>query len=232
MPTRICPHPETVMFDNLRAAFREAVDNFKDEVSRDEVPETVDRLLKGMIDEVTDAKTLLRDLEQGIERALAEAAREKREEEKCQRREGMARQIGDEETAKVAVEFAEKHRTRREVLEGKAVALKKELELRKDEIEEMLDKIREARKQRDALAATSGRSGARESIRGAGDLFDELDRMAEQMGDSDTRDRALGDQSRDFGSDPGLHIDPDAPSYRTIDVDQRLEELKRRMDEE
>ena len=58
------------MFENLRTAFREAVDNFKDEMGRDQVPETVDRLLKGMVDEATDAKTRLRDLEKGIEQLV------------------------------------------------------------------------------------------------------------------------------------------------------------------
>ena len=37
------------MFDDLRNAFREAVQNFKDELDRDSVPENVDRLLAGMI---------------------------------------------------------------------------------------------------------------------------------------------------------------------------------------
>ena len=34
------------MFENLRNAFREAVENFNKELSRDQVPETVDKLLK------------------------------------------------------------------------------------------------------------------------------------------------------------------------------------------
>ncbi len=220
------------MFENLRTAFREAVDNFKDEVGRDQVPETVDRLLKGMVDEVTDAKTRLRDLEKGIEQARAEAKREERDEATCRRREEMARKIGDEDTAAVALEFAEKHATRREVLEGKAVAIERELEVRKDEIDEMIDKIRDARKQRDALAATSGRAGARDSIQGAQGLFEELDRMAEKIGDEGARDRASSDLADEFDRDPGLRIDPETPTYRTIDVDERLEELKRRMGED
>ena len=50
------------MFEDLRNAFREAVQNFKDELDRDSVPETVDRLLKGMIDEVTQARARLKSL--------------------------------------------------------------------------------------------------------------------------------------------------------------------------
>ena len=41
------------MFDDLRTAFREALDNFKKELKRDQVPETVDRLLVGMRSQLT-----------------------------------------------------------------------------------------------------------------------------------------------------------------------------------
>ena len=51
------------MFDDLRRAFREAVDNFKEELNRDEIPETVDKLLLGMRNEVADAKVQIRELE-------------------------------------------------------------------------------------------------------------------------------------------------------------------------
>lgn len=213
------------MFENLRAAFREAVENFKEELNRDEVPEAVDRLLKGMRDEVTEAKTRLHDLEEAIRRALAEAEREKAELETCLRRERMAREIGDEDTAKVAGEFGEKHRERKEVLEEKAVALEKELRLRRREIEEMLDQIREAQKRRDTLAAETGRSSARDTIRESRDLFDELDRMAEKIGDEGRRTDAA-EWERELGLDPG------ASTRREIDVDQRLSDLKKKMGRE
>lgn len=222
------------MFENLRAAFREAVDNFKDEMGRDQVPEAVDRILKGMRDEVTEAKTRLHDLETAIQRALLEADREKKEEATCIRREKMARDIGDEETARVAAEFRVKHAKRREVLEGKAVALKRELEVRQAEIQEMIQQIKEAQKKRDALAAEAGRSTARESIRGADDLFGELDRMAEKMGDEHARERAEEDILDDLGDAVGsdYRIDLDAPTRPEVDVDARLAELKRRMGRE
>lgn len=224
------------MFENLRNAFREAVDNFNRELNRDQVPEAVDRLLRAMRDEVTEAKTRLHDLETGIERARQEAKREAREVETCRRRESMAREIGDEETARIAVEYAEKHEKRQTVLEGKARALEEELRVRRAEIEEMLDKIREAREQRDALSATAGRASAHESIRESRDLFEELDRMAEKIEDDDHRRAAAEDILRDMDPESrdrdDLHIDPDEPVRRPLDVDRRLEELKRRMGEE
>lgn len=221
------------MFENLRNAFREAVDNFNRELNRDRIPEAVDRLLQAMRDEVTEAKTRLHDLETGIERARLEAQREARDVETCRRRESMARDIGDEETARIAAEYAEKHDERRTVLEGKARALEEELRVRRAEIEEMLEKIREAREQREALSATAGRASARESIRESRDLFEEMDRMAEKMQDDDARREAADDILRDLDRDlDDLHIDLDEPVRRPLDVDRRLEELKRRMGEE
>src|SRR6185503_6175403 len=78
------------MFDSLRDAFREAIKNFKEELHRDEVPEAVDGLVRGMKQEYTAARARLHDLEEGIRRARAEAAIEAQELEKCQRRERMA----------------------------------------------------------------------------------------------------------------------------------------------
>ncbi len=215
------------MFESLRDAFREAVANFKDEMARDEVPQTVDRLLAGMLEEVTAAKTALRDLEDQVQRTRSEAAKTATELETYRRRERMAGQIGDQETARVAREFAEKSEKRRTLLEHKAVALEEELEFRKSELDEMLAKIQEARSRRDSLAATAGRTGARESIQEADDLFGELDRMAAKIQDEDVRAHAaeaFGDLDLEAG-------DGSSTPPPEIDFDARLAELKRRMQE-
>jgi phage shock protein A len=222
------------MFESLRAAFREAIRNFKHELHRDEVPELVDNLVSGMKHEAASAKARLRELEDGIHRARAEAAREAQEVETCRRREKMARGIGDEETAKVALEFAEKHERRRLVLVDKAVALEKELELRRAEVEEMIVKIGEAERSRDTLAASAGRTQARESVRAGDALFDELDRMAEQMGGSrrepGSADDVLDELDREM--DAKSYDEALRPPDRGADVDEKLAELKRRMGRE
>lgn len=218
------------MFDNLRNAFREAIENFNKELSRDQVPETVDKLLRGMLTEVTDAKVAIRELETQIARTDAEVAREKKESSTARRRGKLAEDIGDAETARVAGEYAARHEERGHVLEQKAAALRQELALRTQEVEEMLVKIKEARAKRDSLAASSGRSSARGTIGAADDLFAELDRMAEQIGDEDARARAAESfDDLDLGGDDPFDAPPRAPE---LDVDQRLEELKRRMGQE
>ena len=222
------------MFEDLRAAFREAIDSFNEELNRDQVPETVDRLIGGMVDEITDVKTQIGDLENQIKKALAATDREKAEAATCRRREKMALEIGDAETAGVAAQFAEKHEEHQQVLEQKAKALKAELDFRREEVEQMMAQVKEAQVKRDSLSATSGRSGARESISAADDLFSELDRMAGKIDD----ERSAGEAAEafsdlDLGPEPSKYsIDMDAPPAPKPDFDARLAELKRRMGED
>ncbi|NNF26389.1 MAG: hypothetical protein HKN73_04090 [Gemmatimonadetes bacterium] len=217
------------MFENLRRAFKEAVDNFKTELNRDEVPEAVDRLLKGMEREATDVKANLEGLRSQMDQARARAEKEAAEAETCRRREEMARGIGDEETARIAAEYAEKHLNRCKVLTEKADAIQAEIELQEREFAQMVEQIKEARKNRNALAAQAGRAQARDSITGADDLFGELDRMAEKI----TGEGHAAEAARSASGD---YLDADdfdeALGQRGEDVlDARLEELKRRMGE-
>lgn len=217
------------MFDNLRQAFREAVDNFKDELGRDDVPEAVSRLLREMRREAADKKAEIRRLEEAIRAAIEGVEKEKSEAKTCRRREKMALDISDEDTAGVAREYAEKHEHRRSVLEHKALALKEELDLREEEFREMIEAIKDADKNRDSLTATAGRASARGSIDEADDLFSQLDRIADEIGADDAQRKASSE------IDDLLDDRPDRfesrPEPEEIDVDARLEALKRAMGE-
>ena len=217
------------MFDNLRQAFREAVDNFKDEVSRDDVPEAVSRLLREMKREAADTKAEIRRLEEAIRGAIDRAEKEKGEATTCRRRERMALDISDEETARVAREYAEKHEHRRSVLEHKALALKEELDMREGEFREMIEAIKDADKNRDTLAATAGRASARNSIDEADDLFSQLDRIGEEIGAEDARGKADGEL--DDLLEDRRHRFEGSRELDEIDVDARLDALKRAMAE-
>lgn len=212
------------MFDDLRQAFKEAVDNFRKELDRDHVPENVDKLLRGMMEETAEAKARVAGLEDQLAKTRAEVKLEEGEVKTCLRREKMARDIADEETAKVAAEYAARHLKRQQVLERKATALEEEIRLRRSEVDEMVEKVKEARTRREELAATAGRSDARGAIGGAQDLFDELDRMAEKIGDAGHE----ADAAASFSDD--LKVDPwSTPTRPEIDYDAALAELKRRM---
>ncbi len=213
------------MFENLRRAFREAVDNFNRELEREAAPEAMDGLLKGMERETVAARAELGTLKEELDRARKRAAAEQREAEVCRRREELARGIGDSETADIAASFGEKHEARWRVLSEKGRAIEAELRLRESEYEQMLDQVREARASRSSLEATAGRTGARESVQGADDLFGELDRMAEKIDGTEGAGRSEGapfDDGREFDEELGR-------SRREEAINARLEELKRRM---
>lgn len=216
------------MFDSLRQAFREAVDNFQTELNRDAVPEAADRLLKAMEREVVEVRLHLEKLEKERDLAKEEAVREGKEARTCLRREEMARSIGDAETEKVARDFAARHLRRKDLLEEKARVLDREIEDRHAELEGMTAQLGQARTSRDSLAASAGRTGARERIRDADGLFSELDRLADRIRDFEARAGAaeeLGElELADVDGEP-------APTRLTEeDLDARLTELKRRME--
>ena len=218
------------MFDNLRQAFKEAVDNFKEELGRDEVPDVVDGLLRQMQEEVTDAQAQTHTLEAQIKKALQLAEMEGKEVATCRRRESMAQKIGDEETAGVAADFAEKHEKRKSIQEHKALALREELEMKRGEVQEMMAQFKEARAKREALAATSGRATARNSMSENDDLFAQMDRMAEKIEGGDRQRMAEEELLSEFGS-----TDSASPSWGPSPeevAEDRLRELKRRMGEE
>jgi phage shock protein A len=215
------------MFEDLRNAFREAVQNFKDELERDSVPETVDRLLKGMIDEVTQARVRLKGIEADLAETRTRVSGETDHVATNRRRARMAREIGDEETARIAEEYTERHEKRLLVFTQKADALEQEVTLLTAEVEEMTSKVKEARARRASLAAESGRTRARDGLSGADDLFDALDRMEERIAGDEADAAAAEGFASEFDD---LSVDPySAPRRPEVDVDARLEELKRRM---
>jgi hypothetical protein len=218
------------MFDNLRQAFKEAVDNFKEELNRDEVPEVVDGLLGQMREEVTDSQAQVHTLEAQIKKALQLAELEEKEIATCRRREEMAQKIGDNETAQVAADFAEKHEKRKAIQAHKALALREELEMKRGEVQEMMAQYKEAKAKREALAATSGRASARDSMSDADDLFAQLDRMAGKIEGGDRQRMAEEELLSEFG-DMEAPSAPRGPSPEEL-AEARLQELKRRMGEE
>jgi phage shock protein A len=227
------------MFEDLRDAFREAVENFNKELHRDQVPRTVDELLAGMTHELAEETAQVRGLEVELEKTSATSQREKDAAATCRRREQMAREIGDEETATLAAQHAGKHQGHHIVLEKKLEALREELAFRRKSVEEMTAQLADARKKRGSLGATAGRTGARQALSEADDLFSELDRMAEKMEGGPARagstdpldDLELGAaEPTDYDVGIGDSLDPPPPPRREErDVDAALAELKRRM---
>ena len=211
------------MFDNLRRAFREAVDNMQRELDADAVPDSVRRLVRSMEGEAARTKASLEALREDLRSTRRRASEEERNADTCRRRNAMALEVGDGETAELAAKYAASHHERGRVLADKARAIEAEAGLLEAEYREMLDQIRNARTRASALAAGAGRTKARESIADADELFASLDRMAAEVDDNERVGEAaesLFDEAKSFR---------DERAEREEEADERLAELKRRM---
>jgi len=182
--------------------------------------------------ELASEKAQVSGLEDQITKTMEHIERLSDEVATARRREEMAREIDDNETVKLAAEFATKAEGYITVLQKKRTALEEELVFRVRTVEEMCAQFNAAREKRDSLTATPGRTDARESISAANDLFSQFDRMAEAIGE--TKAEAEAAQAFDELDQPSefrVDID-DTPVPRELDVDAALEELKRRMGED
>jgi phage shock protein A len=234
-PAPFGTHTPRPMFDALRQAFREAVDNFRTELNRDAVPETADRLIRVMERELVEARLIVERLEKDLTETRRELASEQEKLEACLRREELARRIDDEETARIAREFAERHLQRKDLLDEKARLLQRELTDRGEELAGMTAQLKGAAAERSAMAARAGRTEAREQIRASDDLFAELDRMAERIGDT----AAEADAAEAMSGMGGLEPDPEGgwnagppPPPSEEELEARLRILKERMGED
>lgn len=217
------------MFKRLKRALDEALEKIG--VTEDDV----DRLLGAMREELIDTKAQVPELERHLAGLEKEREREREKVQDCVRRATQAEEIGDSETMEVAVRFAEQHRARLHVLEQKVEATRSELAMKRREVAEMTEQLKEAMSQRDALAAQARRARTIENTRGSGrDAVDEFDRMADRMS------RGVETSDAEEELDRELSGREDEPDWRDVErqfdrkereanAEQLLEELKRRM---
>jgi hypothetical protein len=189
------------MFEDWKQAWRQAVDNFQREI-RDAEAGSPPRV-RAMEREIASASGALVKLEAEIRQARREAAQEREAEAVCRRREGLARNAGDDETVRVAADFAVRHGERASLFERKVVVLEEERALLTRDVATMRATLREA-------APAAGAVGGAPS---AGDVGD-APPSAERPPRPDLDERAfsrLENEARDRAAD------------------EKLEELKRRM---
>jgi hypothetical protein len=123
------------MFEDWKKAWREAVANFQQELHAEEdgtIPHQ-DTLRR----ELTSARGALTRLDSEIAAVRRSAAAERDSEQVCRRREAMAAAISDAETVRVAVEYAERHAERAQVLERKVDVLEAERALLQRDLQAM-----------------------------------------------------------------------------------------------
>jgi phage shock protein A len=129
------------MFDDLMRAWREAVDNFRREMEDDDSGH--DTQTRSMQQQYATAREVLERLDIEIRRSKRQAGEERENEVVCRRREEMARKIGDEETVRIAVEFAARHAERAGVLERKTEVFVEEHTLLTRDLESMKQTLEE-----------------------------------------------------------------------------------------
>ncbi|MEO5509873.1 MAG: hypothetical protein ABIV28_02095 [Longimicrobiales bacterium] len=125
------------MFDDWKNAWRVAVENFEREVRADGSADQG----RGMRRQLATARGALTRLEAEIERAAAEAVAEREAEQVCIRRQTMACDIDDQETVRIAEEYAVRHAERASIYERKTEVLRDERELLVRDIEVMETEI-------------------------------------------------------------------------------------------
>jgi hypothetical protein len=176
------------MLDDIRRSFREAM-------SRLSRPEDRDALLL-MREGLVEARISLRQMTEGLVETRARLAREQAEQATATRRGEMAAGIGDQETARIATEYAERHASRIGVLQRKLAAQEEELALAEAEVAEMTRAFR---------SATAGIPGSPavtpEEIRGfdGGSGADSLKRDIDRTAREAEAERRLAELKRKMG---------------------------------
>jgi hypothetical protein len=129
------------MFNDWKQAWRQAVENFQREVREsDGTPVRV----RAMERELVSANGALARLDEEIRRTAKDVATERESEQVCRRRETLAREVGDDETVRIALEFAARHAERAGVLDRKLAVLRDERALLSRDIDEMKRLVAEA----------------------------------------------------------------------------------------
>jgi hypothetical protein len=204
------------MFEDWKRAWRQAVENFQREV-HDGMPGAPPPI-RAMERELVSASGALSKLDDEIRRTRSTVESELREEQVCRRRESLARNVDDGETARIAAEFGDRHAERAAVLARKQAALEEERSLLARDLEVMRGVIAKA-------AESLGTS------QGAGSFGGRPESFGSQPG-------AFGSQSGSSGGQPGTSagVDNDDRDFSRLErqareraAAERLEEMKRRM---
>ncbi len=193
----------------------------------------VDAVIRGMRDELVQTKARLSQVEEDLTRWIKEADAEQEAARVADRRAEQATRIGDEETVRIAKDFADRHRRRLELLVMKAETARREMSQLRQDVAEGTEQLKKAQAQRGTLSVRERRSRSMRRSTERGDATDAFDRMAERMEGSSNLDDAMRELDDDMNprgrSSSNDYMSEQAQREARADV--LLEELKRRMGE-
>ena len=131
------------MFEDWKKAWQEAVSNFQKELE-DEDDQGTPTQIAAMRRDLQAARRALDRLQVELTQSQRELAEEERQEQQCRRRGELAAGIGDQETVRVATEWAERHAQRARILRQKTEVLQAELGMRSEDFAGMEAQLNQA----------------------------------------------------------------------------------------
>lgn len=147
------------MFDDWKKAWQEAVSNFQRELEDEDDPATPAQI-GAMRRDLQAARRALDGLQLNVNQTQTELAEEEKQEQLCRRRGELAAGIGDEETVRIANQWAERHAQRATILRQKVEVLKAELSMRTDDLRTMEGQLGEAQQALGLGGAVPGSSAS------------------------------------------------------------------------
>lgn len=212
------------MFENLQSVFRKSWQAFQAEFERREPEDQVAELLMLMRKELVSARADIPLMVRNLEQTRAELSSEHKALDDCRRRREMAERIQDADTVKVATEFEARHSERVEMLEQKVRAAEAEHALRVAEADEMTRRYKAADANRFALLAELRRSAARNRMTSA------LDENEGPLSDWARMSEVIDAESAYADAVEEMNEGAPPPRDSAADIEERLKELKRRME--
>jgi phage shock protein A len=126
------------MFEDWKRAWEQAKANFERELDEADIPgQPSSTRASSMRRDLANARRALERLNGDIVSSRHELEKELAEVQTCERRAEMAERIADAETARIAQDYAQRHRERAGILGRKVEVLQDELTMRQKELAEM-----------------------------------------------------------------------------------------------
>ena len=125
------------MFDEWKRAWEQAVQNFERELKAPDQLTSPSAKAHAMRRDLNAARTALNRLQADLAQARKDLAAEQESEQTARRRAEMAQRIDDQDTIRIATEFAERHAHRAGILRRKVEVLQDEHVMRQEELTNM-----------------------------------------------------------------------------------------------
>ena len=229
------------MFRRLREKIERALE--RKEAERPLTRDDLQRMLTGMREELIDLRSGIPRLEKQADQLAARAGQNIQRAEIAHRKAQEAERAGRPEEAHSALEAARRALADAESLRTEAAEAREELERSKLDYADKLEQLKEAERNRSALVARSRRAGTArkldEMLQGPGSGVRRFERAEEDIEAAEDLAVAEREVAEALGErQPARELETDyelrrlEAEKRADDVEQRLAELKRQMEDE